>query len=167
MRFLPLVIFLVLAAVMGVALSRGGAPKPPDVMVGQAVPAAPIEGLAAHHLRKGTAVVNFFASWCAPCALEQPLLSELRTQTGVTMLGVAYKDKTEDTVAWLEEHGNPFTVVGRDPQGAAAIDWGVYGVPETFVVVDGVIVYRHVGPLDAQTMAREMLPFLITARDAR
>lgn len=161
MRFIPLVVFLIVAAVMAIALLSGGAPQPPDVMVGRSVPATKIEGIDADQWRRGTVIVNFFASWCAPCADEQPVLAKLSRESGARIIGVAYKDKPQAVKDWLDAHGNPFSLVGYDAQGAAAIDWGVYGVPETYVVIDGVIRHRHVGPLDDATMQRDILPLVL------
>ncbi len=160
MRFAPLVIFLLLAAVMAVALLSGKAGKPPDAMIGKAVPAAVIDGLGADAMTHGVVVVNFFASWCAPCADEQPVLARMAKEYDVRMVGIAYKDSKDAIAAWLEKHGNPFDVIGHDVGGQAAIDWGVYGVPETYVLVDGVIVHRHVGLLDDAIVARDIAPLL-------
>lgn len=160
-RFLPLGLFLVFALFAAIPLWQGrGAPLPPDVMTGQPVPLAPVDGLPDTLLRDGTVLVNFFASWCAPCADEQPLLQRIADETGVAVAGIVYKDRRDAIADWLARHGNPFTVIGYDPQGRAAIDWGVYGVPETFLVRDGVIRWRHVGPLDADTYTKKLLPLL-------
>lgn len=160
MRFVPLIVFLVLALALGAGLLSGGARQPPDVMVGREVPQARIEGVDPAELGREVVVVNFFASWCAPCAEEQPVLAKLAQDSAVRMVGIAYKDTREAVDAWLSVHGNPFDVLGNDAQGLAAIDWGVYGVPETYVLVDGVIRHRHVGPLDEQTAARDIAPLL-------
>ena len=161
MRFAPLIVFLLLTAIMGVALLSGGAPKPPDAMVGRTMPQTQIQELDAAALQKGIVVVNFFASWCAPCADEQPVLARLAADhADVRMVGIAYKDSAAEITSWLERHGNPFDLIGYDAQGAAAIDWGVYGVPETYVLVDGVIRHRHVGPLDDVMAARDIAPLL-------
>lgn len=160
MRFVPLIVFLLLAALMGIALLSGGATKPPNAMVGQHAPVAAIEGLSPDDLSRGVVIVNFFASWCAPCAEEHPVLTRLAGVGGARLVGIVYKDSRSAIDAWLEEHGNPFSLIGYDPQGRAAIDWGVYGVPETYVVIDGVIRYRHVGPLDDATVARDIQPLV-------
>ncbi len=160
MRFAPLVVFLLLALALGTALLSGGAAKPPDVMVGRALPQTPVSGLDLAMLGRGTVIVNFFASWCAPCADEQPVLARLAGQTSAPLVGIAYKDKSEAVREWLDAYGNPFDALGFDAQGGAAIDWGVYGVPETYVLVDGVIRHRHVGPLDDAAVARDIAPLL-------
>lgn len=160
LRLLPFAVLVILIAVVAVPLWQGGAPKPPDVMTGRAVPSAPLPGLDPALLRQGQVVVNFFASWCGPCAQEQPILSHLAAETGVPVVGIAYKDSVSAITAWLETHGNPFRVVAYDTGGVAAIDWGVYGVPETFLIENGVIRWRHVGPLDDVVYRRDLLPQL-------
>ena len=161
MRFAPLIVFLLIAVVMGTALLSGGAPQPPNALLGHAVPDVAIEGLDKSDLQKGTVVVNFFASWCAPCAQEQPVLTRLAAEHSyVRLIGIAYKDTKPAIAAWLSEHGNPFDVVGYDAKGAAAIDWGVYGVPETYLLIDGVIQHRHVGPLEDSAVERDFAPLL-------
>jgi cytochrome c biogenesis protein CcmG, thiol:disulfide interchange protein DsbE len=108
-------------------------------------------GLDSGLLHDRVVLVNFFASWCVPCRAEHATLMRLAKQ-GVTIYGVAYKDKPEDSRAWLAELGNPFARIGTDLDGRTAIDWGVYGVPETYVIgKDGRVRYKQVGPLmDAQ-----------------
>lgn len=105
-------------------------------------------------------VINVFASWCAPCRAEHPLLMELRAQ-GVTVIGVAYKDRPQNTARFLEGLGNPFAAVGLDPEGRYGLELGVQGVPETFVIgVDGRIAAVHRGPLTREAVEREILPAL-------
>ena len=108
-------------------------------------------------------LVNFWASWCVPCIVEHPQLMRL-SRDGVAVFGVNYKDKAGDAAAFLTRHGNPFRRLGRDEPGRAAIDWGVYGVPETFVIgKDGRIAYKYVGPIDAQGMKDRLLPAIEAA----
>lgn len=160
-RLIPLLIFLCIVAVAALPLLRGeGAPPPPDVMTGQRVPATTPDGIPPGYLNQGAVLVNFFASWCAPCADEQPVLAAIAADTGVAIAGIVYKDTAVNVEAWLERYGNPFTVVGYDTGGSAAIDWGVYGVPETFLVEDGVIRWRHVGPLTPDIYAEQLRPLL-------
>ena|SRR5690349_12162661 len=119
------------------------------------------EGLTRKDLEGRVTLVNFFASWCAPCREEHPQLLSLGRLPGVTLDGIAYKDKPEDSRRFLERLGNPFGRIGIDRNGTTAIDFGVYGVPETYVV-DGTgrIRYRHVGPLTAEDVKREVLPLI-------
>ena len=93
-------------------------------------------------------LVNVFASWCGPCRLEHPVLTRLVREEGVLLVGLNYKDAPEDARAWLEEVGNPYAQIGSDVDGRAGIEWGVFGVPETFVVdAEGTVLMRHVGPI--------------------
>src|SRR5262249_14709520 len=108
-------------------------------------------------------VVNFWASWCGPCAEEQPLLLALQAQ-GVPLYGINYKDQASAARRFLERHGNPFTAIGVDGNGRAAIEWGVYGMPETFIVDGrGVIVYKHVGPITEEALRGGLLPAIRSA----
>ena len=105
-------------------------------------------------------LVNVFASWCVPCRIEAPVLDRLKEE-GVTIQGIDYKDPPADVTAWLKDLGDPFAKVGIDRKGATAIDWGVYGVPETFVLDrDGRVAYKFVGPLQPQDVERTLKPLL-------
>jgi cytochrome c biogenesis protein CcmG/thiol:disulfide interchange protein DsbE len=106
-------------------------------------------------------LVNFFASWCAPCREEHPQLMALARQPGVTLDGVAYKDKPGESRAFLDRLGNPFGQIGVDREGTTAMDFGVYGVPETYVIDrTGHIRYRHVGPLTNEDVKEKILPLI-------
>ena len=116
-------------------------------------------------LRGEVTVVNVFASWCIPCRDEHPLLETLKAQTGVRLFGINHSDAPENARAFLAELGNPYDAVGADRDRRVSIDWGVYGVPETFLVdADGVITYKHVGPLTPAAIETELLPALEKAR---
>lgn len=117
------------------------------------------DGLARKDLRGQVTLVNFFASWCAPCREEQPELLALAHQPGLTLDGIAYKDKPEESRRFLDRLGNPYAHVGVDRDGTTAIDFGVYGVPETYVIdTAGRIRYRHVGPLTPEDVKQKILP---------
>ena len=106
-------------------------------------------------------LVNFFASWCVPCRAEHAVLSRLVAEHGVTLYGVNYKDKAEDARNWLADLGNPYDRIGWDITGRAGIEWGISGVPETFVIRgDGVVVYRYVGPIVGEDARNKVLSAL-------
>lgn len=158
--FAPLAVLAAAVALFALyALNRPTARVTPDALVGRPAPAIAIGGLdgaAARPLNavlQGPGLINVFASWCVPCAVEHPELMRLKSQ-GVRIVGVAYKDKPMASRAFLERLGDPFAVVLTDPDGLAGIELGVSGVPETFAVdARGVIVAKHSGPMtraDAQ-----------------
>jgi cytochrome c biogenesis protein CcmG/thiol:disulfide interchange protein DsbE len=171
---LPVAIFLVVAGYFLWGLAPDRDPKDiPSVMVDKptpdfdlaAVPGLGLPGLATADLGKGEVVmVNFFASWCVPCRAEHPYLSALVEQTGVPLYGINHRDKPEDAAAWLAELGNPYQRIGADP-GRAAVDWGVTGVPETFII-DGAgrIRYHHRGPLVPDVIDKQVRPLLAELR---
>ncbi|MBW7910962.1 MAG: DsbE family thiol:disulfide interchange protein [Alphaproteobacteria bacterium] len=165
----PLLLFIGLVALVAVPLLRGTDPaKPESPMIGRAAPAAAlppalagVQGFAPAEISGKPAVINFFASWCVPCQAEQPFLARMAREYGIAIYGVNYKDKPEALAPWLQKHGNPFTAIGADADGRAAIDWGVYGVPETFVIDSaGIIRLRHVGPVTAVEYEKIFAPLL-------
>ncbi|CAD7042950.1 DsbE family thiol:disulfide interchange protein [Pseudorhizobium endolithicum] len=104
-------------------------------------------------------LVNVFASWCVPCRQEHPILKELAKDERLTVVGINYKDRNDNALRFLGELGNPYDAIGVDPNGKAAIDWGVYGIPESYLVgADGTILYKKVGPFDERTLTQELLP---------
>jgi cytochrome c biogenesis protein CcmG/thiol:disulfide interchange protein DsbE len=121
-------------------------------------------GLTTAMLRAdGVKVVNVWASWCGPCRVEHPELMRL-AEMGVTLHGLNYKDEPRNAKAFLEELGDPYDSVGVDDRGRAGIEWGVYGVPETFVIdADGAIAFKHVGPIQNDDLERKILPALRAA----
>ncbi len=135
-----------------------GAPAPqfdlPALLVkDQAVSSASIEGRVV--------LVNFFASWCGPCRIEHPLLMNLAETGDVPVYGINYKDAEVDAKRWLVDFGDPFAEIGADVEGRTGIDWGVYGLPETFLVnQQGQIVYKHVGPLTLEVLNGEIMPLV-------
>jgi len=167
---LPLVVFLGLAALLFVRLGAGDASKLPSALIGHPAPPlnlAALEGpaLTDADLRQGkVTIVNVFGSWCEPCHFEHPALLALAQDADVksgkvSILGMAQKDKPENIRRFLGAEGNPYARVGLDPDNSAGIDWGVYGVPETYVVKgDGTIAYKFVGPLTDETLKSVLLP---------
>lgn len=168
---LPALLFAAIAGVFLWGLQPGRDPQRlPSVLIDQPVPQfdlPPIQGYDGRGLSSallqepGIKLVNVFASWCVPCKVEHPLLMELAAEGQVSIYGINYKDKPEDARRWLSELGDPFTAIGADESGRASIDWGVYGVPETFVI-DGAgrIRYRHVGPLYPDTLDKLLRPLV-------
>ncbi|NGY05420.1 DsbE family thiol:disulfide interchange protein [Solimonas terrae] len=139
----------------------------PSPLIGKPAPAfslgllgEPAKRYTADDLKGRPVLVNFFASWCAACEVEQDYLMQLAAQ-GVEIVGVDYKDSDEDASRWLARHGNPYRSVITDPQGAAGLDWGVYGAPETFVLnAAGTIVYKQIGPLDDAVWRTRIAPLM-------
>jgi cytochrome c biogenesis protein CcmG/thiol:disulfide interchange protein DsbE len=168
-----LAIFAIVAALFALALRAGDPSRLPSALIGRPAPAVTLPsldglnvgGFSTTDLRGGQAsVVNFWASWCAPCAQEHPLLVALKERTGVRLYGVNYKDRAEAARAFLMQHGNPFAAVGVDASGRAAIEWGVTGMPETFVLNGkGEIVYKHTGPISPESLQSRVLPAIAAA----
>ena len=144
----------------------------PSALIGTKAPALalpPLEGSNVPALTDAAitgklTLVNVFASWCVPCRQEHPMLKELSKDKRLNIVGINYKDKADNAVRFLGELGNPYAAIGTDPNGRAAIDWGVYGIPETYLVgPDGTILYKKVGPIDVTTYERELIPAIESA----
>ncbi len=168
---LPLLVFAVVAGYFLWGLASGRDPNlVPSALIDKPAPAfdlPPIEGfdrpgLARADLENGeVAVVNFFASWCFPCRAEHPLLMDLAESGTVRVLGINFRDRPEDARRWLGRFGNPYERVGADERGRTGIDFGVSGVPETFVI-DGTgrIRYQHIGPLMESDIEDTIVPLV-------
>jgi cytochrome c biogenesis protein CcmG/thiol:disulfide interchange protein DsbE len=165
---LPGLIFLVLAGLFLFQLVRGRNPaEVPSVLINKPVPAfslAPLEGLMADgkpvpgfsnaDLKGRVTIVNVWASWCGPCRQEHPLLVELARDPSLRLVGINQRDNPDNARRFLGALGNPYAAVGVDPNGRASIDWGVYGVPETFIVgPDGTIRHKQIGPLTPENIS--------------
>jgi cytochrome c biogenesis protein CcmG/thiol:disulfide interchange protein DsbE len=175
----PVLVFAALVAVFAFALTTGDPSKLPSALIGKPVPATefpplagltdgthPVPGFTSAVLADGNvSVVNFWASWCVPCAEEHALLMALKEQTGVPIYGVNYKDQPAAARRFIGRYGNPFKAVGTDDNGRSAIEWGVYGMPETFVVNGkGEIVFKHVGPISPASLTGKLIPAIEAAR---
>jgi cytochrome c biogenesis protein CcmG/thiol:disulfide interchange protein DsbE len=169
----PLVLFGAMAIMFAFALTKGDPSKLPSALIGKPAPTlalTEIEGfqdgrravplLTSEVLQKGeVTVVNFWASWCLPCVEEHPLLIELAQKAKVPVVGVNYKDAPANARRFLGRYGNPFAALGADTTGRTAIEWGVYGMPETFIIDGkGRVAYKHVGPITRQALERNLLP---------
>jgi cytochrome c biogenesis protein CcmG/thiol:disulfide interchange protein DsbE len=168
---LPLIALVALIAVFAMSINRDPG-LIPSVLINRpapefalaAVPDLGVPGFDTAALKGEVSVVNVFASWCIPCRQEHPVLSALKAETGVKLLGINQKDAPANAKAFLDELGNPYDAIGADTNGRTSIDWGVYGVPETFVVdKKGVVLFKHVGPLSVEAVEREIKPAIVKA----
>lgn len=161
----PLVVFLVLAGFLAVGLQRDPR-EVPSPLIDRRAPEFSLPLLDDPAVQRSVAqmkgkvwVANFFASWCVPCLAEHPQVTEL--SRSVTVVGINYKDKKDDATRWLTRHGNPFATVIVDREGKVGLDYGVYGVPESYVIdKDGVIRYKQIGPITPQALQEVLLPLL-------
>ena len=165
--YLPLAAFALMAVFLGIGLTMN--PRDiPSPLIGKPVPQfslPPVKGrslgLSSADLKGQVSLVNVFASWCVACREEHPVLMGLAKQGVVPIHGLNYKDKPNDAQAWLDELGDPYTRTGADIDGRVAIDWGVYGVPETFIVDrNGVIAYKQIGPITPEVLKEKILPLI-------
>jgi cytochrome c biogenesis protein CcmG/thiol:disulfide interchange protein DsbE len=164
---LPAAAFAALMGYFFVSLSRDPSALP-SAMIDQEAPAFTLAsvgdakpGLATDQFAGQVVLINFFASWCVPCRAEHPLLMNIPRELGVPLYGIDYKDKPEDAVRFLSDLGDPYSRIGADRDGRVGIDFGVYGVPETYVIDKaGRIRLRHVGPLTPADVAKEIAPLV-------
>ena len=160
----PLLVFLVLVALFYFRLGGGDPSRIPSALLNKPVPdfsLPPIEmgaGLSSADLARGIYLVNVWASWCGPCRVEHPILMQLAADKRFTLVGINYKDVQENAQRFLGALGNPFERIGADRDGKTGIDWGVYGVPETFIVKHGIIVHKFIGPLSEEGLASDLMP---------
>jgi cytochrome c biogenesis protein CcmG/thiol:disulfide interchange protein DsbE len=169
---IPLALFLVLAVFLAVGL-RLDPREVPSPLIDKPAPAFtvprledPSSQVAAGDMKGKVWVLNFWASWCVPCLAEHPLVTELARGGRVEVVGMNYKDKAEDARRWLARHGDPYTMVLVDRQGAVGIDYGVYGVPETYVIDKaGVIRHKQIGPITPQALREKILPLIEALHD--
>jgi cytochrome c biogenesis protein CcmG/thiol:disulfide interchange protein DsbE len=169
---LPLVLFLALAGLFFFRLGTDDPSKIPSALIGQPAPQTdlppleglardgkPVPGLSTDSFEGTVTLVNVWASWCVPCHDEIPFLAQLSKDSRIRLVGINYKDHADNARRFLNRYGNPFAATGTDDRGRAAIDWGVYGVPETFLIGrDGRIAYKLIGPINADNLARVLGP---------
>jgi len=168
LRFLaPLLIFVVVGVFLAVGLKLDPR-EVPSPLIDKPAPQFVLPRLLQMDAVVGTAdlrgevwLLNVWASWCAACRVEHPLLNDLAAKRLIRIVGLNYKYAPADARTWLREFGNPYDMIAVDRQGEAGIDWGVYGVPETFVIDrSGVIRYKHIGPLDAKVLNETIVPLV-------
>lgn len=169
---LPLAVFLGLAVLFYVGLGDGDPSRLPSALIGKPAPQTslpplagverdgkPVPGLDSAEFKGKVTLLNVWASWCVPCHTEVPFLAALGTDDRIRLVSINYKDTEENARRFLNRYGNPFAATGRDETGRASIDWGVYGVPETYLIGrDGRIAYKLVGPITAENLARVIEP---------
>src|SRR5947209_11784738 len=175
---LPLAVFLALAALFFFRLGSGDPSRIPSALIGHPAPRTnmppvpgllardgkPLPGLDAVDFKDAVTLVNVWASWCIPCHDEAPLLNMLATDSRIRLIGINYKDQPDNARRFLGRHGNPFAAAGADSNGRASIEWGVYGVPETFLIGrDGKIAYTLVAPITEANLDRVLTPEIETA----
>lgn len=165
--FVPLAVALIVGVFLAIGLTLN--PREiPSPLIGKPVPEfklPPVQGrtlgLSSTDLQGEVSLVNVFASWCVACRAEHPLLMDLKEKGAVTIHGLNYKDQPADAEKWLTELGDPYTRTGADINGRVAIDWGVYGVPETFVIDrQGRIAYKQIGPINPEILEKTILPLI-------
>lgn len=170
---LPLLIFVALAGVFAVQLLSGKDNSTiPSALIGKPAPqtdlppvegllrdGVPVPGLNSADFKGKLTLINVWGSWCVPCRQEHPLLMQIAKDERIRVVGLNYKDEPENARRFLGDLGNPFAAVGADRAGRSAIEWGVYGVPETFLVgPDGRILYKHVGPFTEASVRDDLMP---------
>ncbi|MBI1274168.1 MAG: DsbE family thiol:disulfide interchange protein [Alphaproteobacteria bacterium] len=176
LAFIPLLVFGAIACLFAFSLLASPPESRTASRVGESAPdySFPLLAEKAHtkgefspvSMRGRAYVINFFASWCMPCRAEHPLLQELAKEKGVELIGIAYKDFPRNLDKFLLQMGNPFSAVAVDTPGRGGIEWGLTGVPETYVIdASGVIAWHHVGPLTEKKIAEGLLPTLAALRE--
>ena len=177
---LPLILFAALALLFLMRLWSGDPSRIPSALIGREAPAtvlppiagleragAPLPGIDPGAFKDAVTLVNVWASWCVPCHDEAPLLMDLAQDQRLRLVGINYKDQPENARRFLGRYGNPFAAVGADANGRASIEWGVYGVPETFIVdPQGRIAFKLVGPITPDNLERTLKPAIEKTRRA-
>ena len=168
LSLVPIAAFAVLALIFFLQLTSGkNTSDIPSALIGTKAPALSLQALEGSDkpaltdaaIKGKLTLVNVFASWCIPCREEHPVLLEIAKDPRINLVAINYKDKPENALRFLGELGNPFAAIGIDPNGAAVIDWGVYGVPESYLVSpDGTIVFKKVGPFDLKSVTDQLEP---------
>ncbi|WP_176082648.1 DsbE family thiol:disulfide interchange protein [Martelella sp. HB161492] len=167
---IPLLVFGGLAVAFAAQILSSDDPSEiPSVLIGKPAPAMDLPALqgsdrpalTSAQISGKLTIVNVFASWCVPCRQEHPFIMALSKDPDINVVGINYKDNPDNALRFLGELGNPYAAIGIDKNGAKAIDWGVYGIPESFIVgPDGTIIFKKIGPIDMQSYNDEILPVI-------
>ena len=174
---LPLIAFLALAGLFLYRLGTGDPSKLPSALIGRQAPTIdlpaiegltrdgkPVPGLSSATFAGNVTLVNVWASWCVPCHDEAPLLDQMAKDKRFQIVGINYKDAPDNARRFLNRYGNPFAAAGADDKGRSSIDWGVYGVPETFLIGrNGAIAYKLVGPITPENLVKVLMPEIVKA----
>jgi cytochrome c biogenesis protein CcmG/thiol:disulfide interchange protein DsbE len=172
-HLIPLAIFLVIAIFLGVGLTRDPR-KLPSTFIDKPAPQFTLKQVQAQDktfspqdMKGQVWMLNVYASWCVACRVEHPLLVEIAKSNAVPLIGLDYKDKAEDAIKMLQQQGNPYTLSALDSDGRVGIDFGVYGVPETFIIdKNGVIRHKQIGPITPEALKDEILPLIAKLKAA-
>ena len=164
---IPLAVFVLMVASLGYGLKLDPK-KVPSPLIDKPAPefslamlGDPSRQLATADMRGQVWVLNVWASWCVSCRAEHEVITKLAARNLVTVIGLNYKDEPDDAARWLKQFGNPYAASVMDQDGRVGIDWGVYGVPETFVIgADGMIKYKHIGPVTHESLEQKIMPVL-------
>ena len=170
LMIVPPAMFILVAILFYAGMMRNDPDSLPSTKIGSQAPKVQVEKLGDKTVfhdsdlrREGVKLVNFWASWCAPCRAEHPVLETLKND-GTVIHGVNYKDKAENALGFLDELGDPYASIGADTNGRMGIDWGVYGIPETFIIDgEGKVVLRFAGPVTRRALQDEILPAIKSA----
>jgi cytochrome c biogenesis protein CcmG/thiol:disulfide interchange protein DsbE len=165
--FTPFFALFILLGLLGWELFYAKPGELPSALVGEPVPNFTLPNifpaqpaLQSTDLNGRVILLNVWATWCQSCKNEHPMLMKIKNEYHVPLFGISYKDNADDAIAWLKQNGNPFVLNGNDGNGDVAIELGVYGTPETFVIKEGRIIYRHVGMIDEQTWNEKLYPLI-------
>ena len=166
-KFMPFILFALLSVALAVGLNLNPG-NIPSALIDQQIPDFSLPEIGSEEVGFSSAdltaedeviIVNFFASWCVPCHVEHPALMKLK-ERGYKIYGISYKDKARDSFGFLNKLGNPYYKTAADQPGRVSIDWGVYGVPETYIIKDGVIKYKHAGPIQVMDFENIIIPII-------
>ena len=172
---LPLVVVVVLVGFLVVGLTRGDPRALPSPYIGKAAPAFelptlkdPSVTIASEDFDGKATLLNVWATWCAGCRTEHPFLLELAAENSIPIYGINWRDNRSEALQWIAQLGDPYIASGFDDTGRVGIDWGVYGAPETFLVgADGVVLHKHLGPLNRETWERDFVPLIASGEASR